>query len=105
MSSRPLVGCSIGLAHKKVPIVGVIIMPFLNQLVGSAISVGRTILTTSVSGQFSARVGGGAYLNETIRLPLHDKPQSLQSLQECLIGFECKGFLTQPRCMELILLT
>ena len=28
-----MVGCSIGLAHKKVPVVGVIMMPFMNQLV------------------------------------------------------------------------
>lgn len=30
-----MVGCSIGLAHKKVPVVGVIMMPFMNQLVRS----------------------------------------------------------------------
>lgn len=28
-----MVGCSIGLAHKRVPVVGVIMMPFMNQLV------------------------------------------------------------------------
>jgi hypothetical protein len=32
-SSSPLVGCSIGLVYKKQPVVGVINMPFLNQIV------------------------------------------------------------------------
>ncbi|GHJ84267.1 hypothetical protein NliqN6_0669 [Naganishia liquefaciens] len=71
-TTNPLVGCSIGLSYQKAPIVGVIIMPFSNQL-------------------FSARMGGGAFLNETIRLPVNGQPQALESLQQCLIGFEWGG--------------
>ncbi|KAJ9105283.1 hypothetical protein QFC21_001651 [Naganishia friedmannii] len=65
----PIDGCSIGLAHKKIPVVGVIMMPFLDQL-------------------FSARVGGGAFLNETTPLPLTGPPQPLETLQECVVSFE-----------------
>ncbi|KAJ9102224.1 hypothetical protein QFC20_005053 [Naganishia adeliensis] len=68
-TTNPMVGCSIGLAHKRVPVVGVIMMPFMNQL-------------------YSARTGGGAFLNETTLLPLTGRPQPLESLQECTISFE-----------------
>lgn len=31
----PMVGCSIGVTHNKVPVVGVISQPFLNRIVSS----------------------------------------------------------------------
>ncbi|KAJ9108087.1 hypothetical protein QFC19_002552 [Naganishia cerealis] len=37
---------------------------------------------------FSARIGGGAYLNETTPLPLTGRPQPLETLQECVVSFE-----------------
>jgi hypothetical protein len=43
-----------------------------------------------VQTQFSARVGGGAFMNETIKLPLTIRPQPLESLQSCLFGIECQ---------------
>ncbi|KAJ9120805.1 hypothetical protein QFC22_002739 [Naganishia vaughanmartiniae] len=63
---------AIDATHKKVPVVGVIMMPFLDQL-------------------FSARVGGGAYLNEATALPLTGRPQPLETLQECVVSFECES--------------
>lgn len=34
LSNRsPMVGCSIGVTHKKIPVVGVISQPFLNRIV------------------------------------------------------------------------
>ncbi|KAK1923256.1 hypothetical protein DB88DRAFT_494384 [Papiliotrema laurentii] len=65
----PSVACSIGLAVKGQPVVGVIYAPFLDQL-------------------FSAANGKGAYLNEKVRLPITGKPKPLQSLGQALIAIE-----------------
>ncbi|KIR33259.1 myo-inositol-1(or 4)-monophosphatase [Cryptococcus deuterogattii MMRL2647] len=68
--SYPFVACSIGVAHMKRPVVGVIALPFLNQI-------------------FSARLGGGAYMNRNIPLPLTGGiPQPLSDLSRCMIGAE-----------------
>ncbi|OXC67427.1 hypothetical protein AYX13_04148 [Cryptococcus neoformans] len=68
--SYPFVACSIGVAHKSRPVVGVIALPFLNQI-------------------FSARLGGGAYMNRSIPLPLTGGiPQPLSDLSRCMIGAE-----------------
>ncbi|XAO26183.1 hypothetical protein I312_105017 [Cryptococcus bacillisporus CA1280] len=59
---NPFVACSIGVAHMTRPVVGVIALPFLNQI-------------------FSARLGGGAYMNRNIPLPLTGGiPQPLSDL-------------------------
>ncbi|KAG7530716.1 hypothetical protein FFLO_04824 [Filobasidium floriforme] len=65
----PLVGCSIGLVYKKQPVVGVINMPFLNQI-------------------YSAKKGGGAWMNETARLPLTGTAQPLTELKAAMIASE-----------------
>ena len=62
-------------------------MPFSNQLV--CLSDTQSTVVIEIAVQFSARMGGGAFLNETIRLPVNGQPQALESLQQCLIGFEC----------------
>ncbi|KAK4688550.1 myo-inositol-1(or 4)-monophosphatase, partial [Tremellales sp. Uapishka_1] len=68
--SHPAVGCSIGLTHKSRPVVGVIALPFYNQI-------------------FSAREGGGAFMNRTIPLPLTGGiPQPLTELSQCLTTAE-----------------
>ncbi|EAL19532.1 hypothetical protein CNBG1610 [Cryptococcus deneoformans B-3501A] len=68
--SYPFVACSIGVAHKSRPVIGVIALPFLNQI-------------------FSARLGGGAYMNRDIPLPLTGGiPQPLSDLSRCMIGAE-----------------
>ncbi|GAA5834655.1 hypothetical protein JCM11251_003624 [Rhodosporidiobolus azoricus] len=62
--------CSIGVTYKQIPVIGVIYNPFLSKL-------------------YSARTGHGAYLNETIRLPLtHPSPPPLSSLGDAVIGVE-----------------
>nr|XP_031857614.1 uncharacterized protein CI109_007009 [Kwoniella shandongensis]KAA5524686.1 hypothetical protein CI109_007009 [Kwoniella shandongensis] len=67
---NPSVACSIGVAHKSQPVVGVIALPFFHQI-------------------FSARLGGGATLNRTIPLPLTGGiPQPLTELSRCMIGAE-----------------
>ncbi|KAL8287024.1 hypothetical protein RQP46_004030 [Phenoliferia psychrophenolica] len=66
----PQVCISIGFCFDKKPVVGVIYNPFLDQL-------------------YSARVGHGAFLNESVRLPLsHPNPLALASLSDALIGVE-----------------
>lgn len=41
--------------------------------------------------QFSARLGGGAYMNRSIPLPLTGGiPQPLSDLSRCMIGAECE---------------
>ncbi|GAA5890441.1 hypothetical protein JCM5296_005048 [Sporobolomyces johnsonii] len=62
--------CSIGFTYKQVPVIGVIYNPFLDKL-------------------YSARQGHGAYLNESIRLPLtHPHPPPLHSLGDAVVGVE-----------------
>lgn len=34
-------------------------------------------------------------MNESIPLPLNGQPQALETLQQCLIGFECKRLPTK----------
>lgn len=66
----PFVAISIGFCVEKVPTVGVIYNPFLDQL-------------------YHAVRGQGAYLNQSIRLPLSQPhPLPLNSLGEALIGGE-----------------
>ncbi|WWC92787.1 uncharacterized protein L201_007746 [Kwoniella dendrophila CBS 6074] len=73
----PSVACSIGVAHKSKPVVGVIAQPFLNQIL-------------------SARLGGGAFMNKTIPLPLTGGiPQPLTELSKCMIGAEWGSDRTQ----------
>ncbi|ODO08521.1 myo-inositol-1(or 4)-monophosphatase [Cryptococcus wingfieldii CBS 7118] len=68
--SYPFVACSIGVAHKSKPIVGVIALPFMKQI-------------------FSAYSGGGATLNQSTPLPLTGGiPQPLTDLSRCMIGAE-----------------
>jgi myo-inositol-1(or 4)-monophosphatase len=64
----PYACISIGLIHKKKPILGVIYNPFLDQL-------------------YSALVGHGAYLNLATKLPTV-APMPLPSLQSALVGVE-----------------
>ncbi|KIR37076.1 myo-inositol-1(or 4)-monophosphatase [Cryptococcus deuterogattii 99/473] len=65
----PMVATSIGLAHKGVPVVGVIYNPFLDQL-------------------WSAAKGRGAYLNQKRKLPITGSSKPLASLGQALIGVE-----------------
>lgn len=66
----PFVCISIGFTIDKVPVVGVVYNPFLDQL-------------------FSAQKGKGAYLNKTTRLPLsHPNPAPFPDLNSALIAVE-----------------
>ncbi|OCF43818.1 myo-inositol-1(or 4)-monophosphatase [Kwoniella heveanensis CBS 569] len=68
--SNPFVACSIGVTHLSQPVVGVIALPFFNQI-------------------YSARQGGGAFMNRTTPLPLTGGiPQPLTELSKCMIGTE-----------------
>ncbi|WVF68501.1 hypothetical protein IAT40_003268 [Kwoniella sp. CBS 6097] len=68
--SNPFVACSIGVTHLSKPVVGVIALPFFNQI-------------------YSARQGGGAFMNRTIPLPLTGGiAQPLTELSKCMIGTE-----------------
>ncbi|OCF62211.1 myo-inositol-1(or 4)-monophosphatase [Kwoniella mangroviensis CBS 10435] len=78
--SNPFVACSIGVTHHSEPVVGVMALPFFNQI-------------------FSARLGGGAFLNRTTPLPLTGGiPQPLTELSKCMIGTEWGGDRSQ-QCM------
>lgn len=80
----PNVSCSIGVMHKRRPVVGVISQPFLNRIVSYA-------APSIANGQFSARDGGGAFMNRTTPLPLTGGiPQPLSSLSHAMIAAECK---------------
>ncbi|GAA6043816.1 hypothetical protein JCM8097_002063 [Rhodosporidiobolus ruineniae] len=62
--------CSIGFTYKQIPVIGVIYNPFLSKL-------------------YSARTGHGAWLNESVRLPLtHPNPPPLPSLGDAVVGVE-----------------
>ncbi|CAM0142486.1 hypothetical protein VKS41_002006 [Umbelopsis sp. WA50703] len=67
----PFVCVSIGLTINKMPVVGVIYNPLLNEL-------------------YTAAHGQGAYLNQTTRLPLFDPKNiaPLKDLSECLVMTE-----------------
>lgn len=67
----PFVAISIGLTINKVPVVGVIYNPLLNEL-------------------YSAADGQGAFLNQTTKLPLFDTKAiaPLKDLSECLVMTE-----------------
>ncbi|KAI8377377.1 hypothetical protein BD560DRAFT_348977, partial [Blakeslea trispora] len=65
----PFVAVSIGLTINKVPTVGVVYNPLLDEL-------------------YSAAKGKGAYLNGTRSLPLFNPPAQLNDLSECLIATE-----------------
>ena len=83
----PSVACSIGVAHQSRPVVGVIALPFLNQIV-------RHLITTCYEGttdiQYSAYEGGGAFMNRATPLPLTGGvPQPLTDLSDCIISAEC----------------
>lgn len=67
----PFVAISIGLTINKVPVVGVIYNPLLNEL-------------------YSAADGQGAFLNQTTQLPLFDTKTiaPLKDLSECLVMTE-----------------
>ncbi|WWC65794.1 uncharacterized protein I303_108416 [Kwoniella dejecticola CBS 10117] len=77
MAVSCILTCSIGVAHKSTPVVGLIALPFLNQI-------------------FSARLGGGAFMNKTTPLPLTGGiPQPLTDLSKCMIGAEWGSDRTQ----------
>jgi myo-inositol-1(or 4)-monophosphatase len=87
LTISPFVGCSIGLLHRKVPVVGVIAQPFFNRIVSESTKVRLWVLTA----QLSARLGGGAFMNRTIKLPLTGGiPQPLNSLADCIFSAECE---------------
>lgn len=65
----PFVAVSIGLTINKIPTVGVVFNPLLNEL-------------------YSAAKGKGAYLNQSQKLPLFNPPQPLVDLSHCLIATE-----------------
>ncbi|KAI7895607.1 uncharacterized protein EV154DRAFT_495444 [Mucor mucedo] len=65
----PFVAVSIGFTLNKIPTIGVVFNPLLNEL-------------------YSAAKGQGAYLNNTIKLPLFNPPQPLTDLSHCLIATE-----------------
>ena len=65
----PFVAVSIGLAINKIPTIGVVFNPLLNEL-------------------YSAAKGKGAYLNQSRQLPLFNPPQPLIDLSHCLIATE-----------------
>ncbi|KAI8643949.1 hypothetical protein BD408DRAFT_414144 [Parasitella parasitica] len=65
----PFVAVSIGLTINKIPTIGVVFNPLLNEL-------------------YSAAKGKGAYLNSTQKLPLFNPPQPLVDLSHCLIATE-----------------
>jgi len=81
--SFPFFCTSIGFALAKVPVVGAVYNPSLNQL-------------------YSARAGHGAWLNEATRLPLSSPgvPPALASLGDGLIAFEF-GSDRSPEAMAL----
>ncbi|CAO3616113.1 unnamed protein product [Cunninghamella blakesleeana] len=64
----PFVAVSIGLTINKIPMMGVVFNPLLNEL-------------------YSAAKGLGAYLNESISLPLF-APTELTDLSQCLVSTE-----------------
>jgi myo-inositol-1(or 4)-monophosphatase len=65
----PFIAISIGLAIDRMPILGVIYNPILDEL-------------------YSALRGHGAFLNDTTRLPLIKPPPPLIALSQCLIMTE-----------------
>ncbi|KAF7721989.1 hypothetical protein EC973_003871 [Apophysomyces ossiformis] len=65
----PFVAVSIGLTMNKVPVLGVVYNPLLDEL-------------------YSAAQGLGAYLNETTRLPLFHPTPPLIDLSHCLVATE-----------------
>lgn len=73
----PFVACSIGVTISRTPVVGVIYNPFLDQL-------------------YSARTGGGAWLNGSTRLPATGAPLPLASLGAGLLGVEWGSDRTTP---------
>lgn len=79
----------------KVPVVGVIALPFYNQIVCTLFPPAHEPLAQwsvklQADMQFSARQGGGAYMNRTTPLPLTGGvPQPLTRLKDCLIAAEC----------------
>ncbi|CAO3681245.1 unnamed protein product [Umbelopsis vinacea] len=75
----PFVAISIGLTINKIPVVGVIFNPLLNEL-------------------YSAAQGQGAFLNHTTRLPLFDVKAipPLNDLSECLVMTEMGADRTAP---------
>ncbi|RCI03457.1 hypothetical protein CU098_012330 [Rhizopus stolonifer] len=76
----PFVAVSIGLAINKIPTIGVVFNPLLNEL-------------------YSAAKGRGAYLNSTRQLPLFNPPQPLIDLSQCLIATEAGSDRT-PAVMD-----
>ncbi len=80
----PFVGCSIGLVFRGVPLVGAIILPFMcfpNPFVPMQ----------SYGTLYSARRGGGAYMNERARLPLGGHAAPMEELRTCVVAAECKS--------------
>jgi myo-inositol-1(or 4)-monophosphatase len=63
------VSVSLGFAVHRIPTVGVVYNPFSKTL-------------------YSAIKGQGAFMNETIPLPLRQPPEALRDLSNCLVGVE-----------------
>ena len=74
-----MVATSIGVAVKGLPVVGVIYNPFLEQLVSFLV-----VVFAQADRQYSAAKGRGAYLNESIQLPITGAKRPLASLGEAL---------------------
>lgn len=84
----PFVACSIGVLHRKRPIVGVIAQPFLGRIVCRSLPWYHR---DTADWQFSARLGGGAFMNRTTPLPLTGGiPQPLDKLSDCIFSAECE---------------
>ncbi|CDZ96733.1 Inositol monophosphatase [Phaffia rhodozyma] len=76
----PMCCVSIGFTYLGKPVIGVVYNPFLDQL-------------------YSAAKGHGAYLNESIKLPLVSPPPVLTSISQALIGVEY-GSDRSPEVMD-----
>jgi hypothetical protein len=77
----PFVGCSIGLSHHRTPVVGVCVLPFVSY---------PTIVPSDLGSLYSARLGGGAWINEQVRLPVGGGARPLNTLQECAVTTGCE---------------
>ncbi|TID25322.1 inositol monophosphatase [Venturia nashicola] len=67
--THPYVSVSLGFAINRIPTVGVVYNPFSKTLY------------TAIKGQ-------GAFMNQTIPLPLRNPPEPLQDLSNCLVAVE-----------------
>lgn len=76
-----MVCTSIGLTYKGVPVVGVIYNPFMDQLV---LPPPSQRIQAEADVQYSAAKGRGAWLNESVHLPVTGKSKPLADLGQAL---------------------